>query len=125
MGSLLKDVDRTQEEEDLKSINKILNPKGTDLIDQLQNLPSQSLMKILQGVMMMKRMRMTIICHLQQQHHQEKRQDKDLKGTPFLELFTQKVVVSNDLAKIFLLAPKILSGQFEDTKQEAKNKMNR
>ena len=31
IGSLLKDVDRTQEEKDLKSISKTPNPKDTEL----------------------------------------------------------------------------------------------
>lgn len=55
IGSLLKDVDRTQEEKDLKSVSKTPNPEDTELEqkwqilvgfrnlnDQLQNLPSIS-----------------------------------------------------------------------------------
>ena len=58
------------------------------------------------------------------QNRVEKRPEKDLKGTPILDLSTKEVIVSNDLTKIFLYAPKNLYGQFDDTKQEAKNKSN-
>lgn len=81
IGSLLKDVDRTQEEKDLKSVSKTPNPEDTELEqkwqilvgfrnlnDQLQNLPSISL-KVLEGVMIMKRIRKKIIRLLQQHHH--------------------------------------------------------